>query len=139
MANFFEEFKANCVQNIIKIKTNSLRFSVQIDEEVYRKSEFNKLFDTIMQKKDKSVELSEDMFIRIFKFSLKDLEVEAIGAIKRTWSIKFPIVLYKPIFRYRKNNVKYLIIDKKKKFFYKETNYMKVYIEINLDNHLDKN
>ena len=102
----------------MKIKTNAIIFSIEIDEEVFRKSKLNEIIKT-MNKQERYIGLSEETFYRIFNYKLNDLEVEDIRGINSTWSIKFPIEMYKPIFRYYKNRIKYLKINNKKRFFIK--------------------
>ena len=133
--NFFEKFKNKCVAEMIHIRLSAIRFSIKIDEEVFRKSELNSLF-LLMNKKDYFIEINEQQFNKIFKYNVKDLEIQDIGGIHSTVTIDFPLRIFKPIFRYRKNKEKYLIIDKKQKMFYKASNYVKFFVRIKLDNHL---
>jgi hypothetical protein len=97
------DFKHLLMKNLVKAQTNNIKFSVEINEEV-----FNKLFTNIQiiitnnENSKYNLNIYEKEFKEIFKFDLKSTSI--IDCNKQYIVPIYPLQLKKPRFTVRKNN-----------------------------------
>lgn len=126
IAYFQQELYDKTSQLLLKVKSmDCVKPKVPIDEEV-----FNKMLGHIQfieeetNYKYKVIYFGENDFQRYFNFNLNELSIRN-SIWKTNYELKYPVVMFKPIFRVYKNKKMKKIINFNEYEIYKISNYVK--------------